>query len=109
MRGCAFWPVHRMRFLLFALAVVQAIMATRVLARLVGTSRGRRIRRHEASPATGERVTILVPVLDEADRLRPCLEGLIRQGAEVAEILVLDGGSRDGTQEIVLAFAERDA
>jgi dolichol-phosphate mannosyltransferase len=53
-------------------------------------------------------VTVIVPVLDEVDRLAPCLEGLIGQGPEVAEILVVDGGSSDGTQAVVGCYAARD-
>ena len=46
-------------------------------------------------------MTILVPVLNEEARLKPCLESLIEQGDLVEEILVIDGGSTDGTQELV--------
>jgi dolichol-phosphate mannosyltransferase len=49
-----------------------------------------------------------VPVLNEERRLAPCLAGLIAQGPEVAEIVVIDGGSTDATQEIVRRFARRD-
>ena len=53
-------------------------------------------------------VTILVPVLNEAARLAPCLTGLSAQGPEVNEILVVDGGSTDATHQIVERFAARD-
>lgn len=59
-------------------------------------------------PWEGERVSVIVPVLNERNRLLPCLEGLIAQGAEVAEILVVDGGSDDGTQQFVCTYAQRD-
>ena len=55
------------------------------------------------------RVSVLIPVLNEANRLWPCLDGVIAQGPEVAEILVIDGGSVDGTQLLVQNFAARDA
>ena len=48
-------------------------------------------------------------MLDEDGRLGPCLEGLIAQGPEVGEILVVDGGSRDGTPELVMGYQRRDA
>ena len=51
---------------------------------------------------------MIVPVLNEHDRLVPCLEGLIAQGKEVAEIVVVDGGSDDGTQELARAYSQRD-
>jgi dolichol-phosphate mannosyltransferase len=91
------------------LAVAQAILALRVLGRLMGSADGRRIPRHPGRPPAAERVSVLVPVLDEAPRLAPCLEGLIAQGPEVAEILVVDGGSTDGTPDLICRFAQRDS
>ncbi|MBM4261951.1 MAG: glycosyltransferase family 2 protein [Deltaproteobacteria bacterium] len=55
-----------------------------------------------------ESVTILLPVLNELQRLAGCLETLIAQPREVREILVIDGGSSDGTQALVDGFAMRD-
>ena len=52
---------------------------------------------------------MLVPVLNEATRLRPCLDGLIAQGEETAEIVVIDGGSTDATAGLVREFAVRDS
>jgi dolichol-phosphate mannosyltransferase len=74
---------------------------------LARTARGERIALSEA-PAPGERVTVLVPVLNERARLGPCLASLIAQPTEVAEILVVDGGSTDGTQDLISTFAARD-
>jgi dolichol-phosphate mannosyltransferase len=45
-----------------------------------------------------ERVTVLLPVLNEARRIDDCLVALCQQTEEVKEILVIDGGSNDGTQ-----------
>jgi dolichol-phosphate mannosyltransferase len=134
--------------------LVQAVLALRVVYRLVMTAGGTRIEAtglapspslgapgvgppRAAVPGTGSRssvvstgegprdapasghllagargeggVTVLVPVLNEAARLAPCLAGLIAQGPEVLEILVVDGGSSDGTPDIVAAFAARDS
>jgi dolichol-phosphate mannosyltransferase len=47
-------------------------------------------------------------VLDEAHRLGPCLEALSRQGQVVRQILVADGGSTDGTRDMVRRAALRD-
>ncbi len=52
------------------------------------------------------RTSLLVPARDEADRLPHTLPGLVAQ--DVAEILVLDDGSRDGTADLVRAAARRD-
>jgi dolichol-phosphate mannosyltransferase len=54
------------------------------------------------------RVSILLPVLNEAARLEQCLDGLVRQPEEVCEILVVDGGSTDGTQDIVQRYLRAD-
>jgi dolichol-phosphate mannosyltransferase len=54
-------------------------------------------------------VAVLVPVLNERERLVPCLEGLLAQGPEVGLILVIDGGSEDGTDGLVSTYARRDS
>lgn len=53
-------------------------------------------------------VSVIVATLNEANRLQPCLDGLIAQGAVVREILVVDSDSRDGTAELVRAAERRD-
>ncbi|MFV1962132.1 MAG: glycosyltransferase family 2 protein, partial [Acidimicrobiia bacterium] len=46
------------------------------------------------------RVTILLPVFDEAAFIDPCLQSLANQDYPgVMEVLIADGGSRDGTRE----------
>lgn len=55
-----------------------------------------------------DRVTIILPVLNEAGRIAACLDGLTQQPEEVQEILVVDGGSSDGTQEIVQRYRATD-
>jgi dolichol-phosphate mannosyltransferase len=61
-----------------------------------------------AAPPAGL-VAAIVPVLDEAERIGPCLEGLIAQPDALGSIVVVDGGSRDATRDVVRRFAERDA
>lgn len=53
-------------------------------------------------------VSVVVPTLNEAERLTPCLEGLTRQSYEVREVLVVDSYSQDGTPDLVKAAAQRD-
>ena len=53
-------------------------------------------------------VTIVVPTLNEVERIAPCLVGLSRQSYEVREIIVVDSNSQDGTQERVKAIAVKD-
>lgn len=96
----------RQRFLTL-LALVQVVFAIRVILRLAQTAGGRRIRERDVA-APGECVTVLVPVLNEAARIRPCLDALLAQPPEVSEILVIDGGSTDATTEIVASYGRRD-
>ena len=55
------------------------------------------------------RVSVIVPVLNEAPHIARCLDGLLAQDypAHALEILVVDGGSDDGTLDIVRAYARR--
>ena len=58
---------------------------------------------------SAERLSVILPVLNEARRISRCLDSLIAQPEEVSEILVVDGGSSDGTQRIVERYHARDA
>jgi len=57
-------------------------------------------------------VSILIPCFQERDFVRPCLESVlafeIPAGAKVIEIIVIDGGSSDGTRGIVGELAMAD-
>ncbi len=53
-------------------------------------------------------VTVVVPTLNEVDRIEPCLAGLSQQGDEVREIIVVDSNSQDGTRDRVKAAAALD-
>ena len=53
------------------------------------------------------RVSIIVPVLEEAGSLAATLAPLQRWRGADAEILVVDGGSRDGTREVAAPLADR--
>lgn len=58
--------------------------------------------------ASSERISIIVPVLNEAKRLERCLDTLVAQPEEASEILIVDGGSADGTQSIVERYQAQD-
>ncbi len=60
------------------------------------------------SPELKGTVSVIVPTLNEADRIQPCLEGLSRQGSEVREVLVVDSHSTDGTGDWVKVMAQQD-
>ncbi|HLI44850.1 MAG TPA: glycosyltransferase family 2 protein [Acidimicrobiales bacterium] len=50
-------------------------------------------------------VSVVVPVLDEAGMIGPCLEAVLAQDYPlVREVVVADGGSSDGTREIAAGF-----
>lgn len=52
------------------------------------------------------RVSVVIPTLDEAGRLGPLVEALRRE-PELAEIIVADGGSTDGTPALAEALGAR--
>ena len=45
-------------------------------------------------------LSIVIPTLDSAATLESALDALAEGGDRVAEIVVADGGSRDGTRDI---------
>jgi rSAM/selenodomain-associated transferase 2 len=53
------------------------------------------------------KVSIVVPVLDEAAGIRAALEPLQPLRAQGHEVVVVDGGSVDGTPELARALADR--
>lgn len=93
--------------ILLTLLVAQFAALAVLLARL---SRGRRRQPPVPPRADGPpgAVTVIVATLNEAHRIAPLLAGLRRQGAELAEALVVDSDSRDGTRELVRAAAALD-
>ena len=46
-------------------------------------------------------ISVVVPVRDEADSIRQLIEGLLGQTMPPNEIVITDGGSVDGTREII--------
>jgi dolichol-phosphate mannosyltransferase len=53
-------------------------------------------------------VSVVVPTLNEAHRITPCLAGLSQQGYEVREVIVVDSRSQDGTPDLVKTVAQAD-
>jgi hypothetical protein len=65
------------------------------------------LRRPDPTARAGaERVSVLIPMRDEAARVRDCLAAVLAQNG-VAEVLVLDDGSTDGTAELARAAGVR--
>jgi len=93
--------------MLVLFGALQVVLALRVVARMMRSAGGQRIA--SSTRPCAARVSVIVPVLNEQDRLDPCLAGLAAQGEVVSEILVVDGGSRDRTCDVVDRWAARDS
>ena len=92
--------------LVVALVALEALAGARVMLRLFRSAGGTRI--GPGTPPDAQTFAVVVPVLDEALRLGPCLTALLASRG-VTEIVVVDGGSKDGTRELVHDVAARDA
>ncbi|WNH08164.1 TIGR04283 family arsenosugar biosynthesis glycosyltransferase [Thalassobellus suaedae] len=51
-------------------------------------------------------ISIIIPIINEADNISNLLNHLLKSASEknISEILIVDGGSRDGSQDIVQSF-----
>jgi dolichol-phosphate mannosyltransferase len=91
------------------LLLVQGVATPILLSRLIkGAIRRSPLEPQQSYPELLGKVSIVVPTLNEADRISPCLEGLTCQSYEVREIIIVDSNSQDGTQELVKAKAAKD-
>ena len=54
------------------------------------------------------KVTIIMPSLNVVKYIRPCMESVLAQTLQDIEILVIDAGSTDGTEEILQEYASVD-
>ena len=64
------------------------------------------LRRLPENASTAEKIAVLLPLRDEADRVAPCLAALLAQrGVPNLTVYVLDDGSTDGTAELVRTLA----
>lgn len=95
--------------LLLVLLLAQLPATALLLSRLLrGPGRYPPLQPKTPTPEQLGAVSIIVPTLNEADRLTPCLAGLSRQSYEVREILVVDSYSTDRTPELVKTAQETD-
>ncbi len=67
-----------------------------------------RLLRVPTASSTGVRVSVLLPVRDEAHRVEPCLRALLAQEGVDLEVVVLDDGSTDGTAAVVREVVDGD-
>ncbi len=80
-----------------------------LLSRLLrGARRQQPIQPRSDSQGVSACVSVVVPTLNEAARVEPCLVGLSAQGPAVREILVVDSRSTDGTQAKVERLGKAD-
>lgn len=66
---------------------------------------------YSAKPANSNtiEISVVVPVRDEEGSIRALIEGLLAQTLLPHEIVITDGGSVDGTREIIEEFISRGA
>ncbi|WP_373541852.1 2'-O-glycosyltransferase CruG [Chamaesiphon sp.] len=92
------------------LLLCQGAASAILLSRLVkGAVRRPPLTPSSSTPDRSRSVSVVVPTLNEVDRIAPCLAGLSQQGNEVREILIVDSNSQDGTRDRVTAAAVEDS
>ncbi len=91
--------------LLLFQGVATAILLSRLLK---GAMRRSPLQPQPANPSLLGKVSVIVPTLNEAARITPCLNGLSRQSYELREVIVVDSNSQDGTREIVKTKLQKD-
>jgi Glycosyl transferase family 2 len=97
--------------------VARAVVAAGTAAAVLGTVHAAHNLRVLRTPRTGdgqgvpvgERVSVLLPVRDEARNVTACLRAVLAQDLVLdMEVLVLDDGSTDGTADVVRSVAGHD-
>lgn len=97
-----------MTALLLVLAIAQILAGVVVLRRLA-RGRERPAPLAAGDPVDPGLVTILVPARDEEARIGPLLEALTEMGPAVAEVIIIDDRSTDGTAALIDTAATSDA
>lgn len=91
--------------ILISQLVATAILLSRLLK---GATRRSPLQPQPAKPDLIGKVSVVVPTLNEASRIAPCLAGLSHQSYELREAIIVDSNSQDGTQDIVKAAGQSD-
>lgn len=55
------------------------------------------------------KISVIIPVRNEADSIRALLDSLLSQTLKLAEIVITDGGSTDATAEIISEYINKGA
>ena len=85
-----------------------ALAAAGVAVLTAHTAVNARLLRTPTATTTSARVSVLLPLRDEATRVEPCLRALLAQTGVDLEIVVLDDGSTDGTGTLVRRIVDGD-
>ena len=94
---------------IFGILLSQIVATAILLSRLLkGATRRSPLLPQPAHPNLIGKVSVVVPTLNEAERITPCLEGLSRQSYELREAIIVDSNSQDGTRELVKAAKQSD-
>ena len=99
------FPYALALFIFLSQIVATAILLSRLIK---GAKRRSPLLPQAAEPNLIGKVSVIVPTLNEAARISPCLEGLSRQTYEVREVIVVDSNSTDGTPDLVRAKEKND-
>lgn len=96
-------------FICFLLLLFQGVCFFILLSRLLrGATRFPPLKPESANLSLLAKVSVIVPTLNEFDRIDKMLEGITRQSYEVREIIIVDSNSQDGTREKVLEASKND-
>lgn len=91
------------------LLVLQLPAVLILLSRLLkGPQRRSPLQPQAATPNQIGKVGVVVPTLNEVQRLSPCLAGLSQQSYELQQIVIVDSNSQDGTRDLVEAAQARE-
>ena len=95
--------------LIFGILISQLAATAILLSRLLkGARRRSPLQPQPANPDLIGKVSVVVPTLNEAARISPCLAGLSRQSYELREAIIVDSNSQDGTLELVKNAGKND-
>ena len=92
------------------LLIFQGVATLILLSRLLpGAKRRSPLEPQPKPPEDAGKVSVIIPTLNEAERITPCLQGLSLQGKALREVIVVDSYSQDATPTIVKERAKRDS
>ena len=93
----------------FGVFISQLVATAILLSRLLkGAIRRSPLQPQPAVPDLIGKVSAVVPTLNEAERITPCLTGLSHQSYELREAIIVDSNSEDGTRDLVKAAGQSD-